>query len=139
MKKHQTAWWLMLTFQTASCIWYWSETATTLSIFGKTISFHLVVWAFFATFISLHRICQILYFCLLFGDFSILLKAFSLFLMDMNRHLTQLARKGGNPMDFKFVEHHKVCLVHYPFFQLWLNNKRSSNYFDGSVCLVPIF
>ncbi|KAM2281412.1 hypothetical protein ACFX1S_042016 [Malus domestica] len=25
-----------------------------------------------------------------------------------SRHLTQLAHKGGNPFDFKFVEHHKV-------------------------------
>lgn len=29
-------------------------------------------------------------------------------LIATRRHLTQLARKGGNPFDFKFVEHHKV-------------------------------
>lgn len=56
----------------------------------------------------------------------------------MNRHLTQLARKGGNPMDFKFVEHHKVCLVQQTLFQHELNNKRSLNYFDGGVCLVLV-
>lgn len=28
---------------------------------------------------------------------------------DTYRHLTQLARRGGTPLNFNFVEHHKVC------------------------------
>lgn len=31
-------------------------------------------------------------------------------------HLTQLARKGGNPMDFKFVEHHKTTAFTFTSF-----------------------
>lgn len=27
------------------------------------------------------------------------------------RHLTELAKKGGEPLNFEFVEYHKVCFV----------------------------
>lgn len=32
-------------------------------------------------------------------------------LIDEYRHLTQLTRRGGNPFNFKFVEHHKVSFL----------------------------
>lgn len=45
--------------------------------------------------------------CLILGDFlSRILMPWSI---DSYRHLTQLARRGGSPLNFEFVEHHKVC------------------------------
>lgn len=32
------------------------------------------------------------------------------------RHLTELAKKGGEPLNFEFVEYHKVCLVLKTFY-----------------------
>lgn len=89
-----------------------------LSIFGNTISFHRMDYAFvFLLFLSVSLGFVKFFvtaFCL--DILSLCCKALVLLFMAVNRHLTQLAKKGGNPMDFKFVEHHKVCLLQLSFF-----------------------
>lgn len=45
--------------------------------------------------------------CLILGDF--LSRTLMPWSIDTYRHLTQLRMRGGTPLNFKFVEHHKVC------------------------------
>ncbi|XVF54925.1 hypothetical protein PTKIN_Ptkin05aG0219900 [Pterospermum kingtungense] len=60
-------------------------------------------------------------------------------------HLTELARKGGNPLDFDFVEHHKTPAFTFTSFgnesvwnldgELFQAHKLSAQVFRGLVCL----
>ncbi|XP_022737487.1 ceramide kinase-like isoform X2 [Durio zibethinus] len=60
-------------------------------------------------------------------------------------HLTQLARKGGNPLDFNFVEHYKTPAFTFTSFgnesvwnldgELFQAHKLSAQVFRGLVCL----
>ncbi|EOY22804.1 Diacylglycerol kinase family protein isoform 1 [Theobroma cacao] len=60
-------------------------------------------------------------------------------------HLTQLARKGGNPLNFDFVEHHKTPAFTFTSFgkesvwnldgELFEAHKLSAQVFRGLVCL----
>lgn len=58
-----------------------------------------------------------------------------------NRHLTQLARKGGNPLNFEFVEHYKVIIsinsFSFSFRMIRINLKPSlvTAYVMGAVCV----
>ncbi|RZC74448.1 hypothetical protein C5167_049928 [Papaver somniferum] len=57
-------------------------------------------------------------------------------------HLTQLARKGGKPLNFEFVEHFKVCLIFSRFLVLISNqqsDKTSSDHLYFGLCTDACF